>query len=771
MSVAEPPSVTNLPLPEPPSRRPRVRKLRLTLVFGGLSVLALISTVFGMMMAVASDLPQLENLPRFRSAQNSTLLDIRGRPLGLLVSNKNRVLVRYDQIAPAMRHAIIAIEDRRFYTNNGIDLRGIGRAFVADIVSKQAQQGASTITQQFVKNALKAQGNRTVFEKLREAAMAYHLTRKWSKEKILTEYLNAIYFGNGAYGVESAARVYFGADHPGCGTQGHPACASELRPEEAALLAGMVANPSGYDPVDRWPEARARRDRVLRNMLEQRYLTPADYRNATSVTAPPVVQPPREESKAPYFTSWVRQQLVERFGAQRTFEGGLRVRTTLDRDLQQRAQQAIDGYLPAGSPGPAAALVAIDNATGEVRAMVGGHDFTQRPFNLATQGQRQPGSAFKPFVLATALRKGISPGSTWTSKRKTFTVPGTNGKEKFVVNNYEGDYSGVTTLARATTYSDNSVYAEVGFKVGFKPIASLASSFGIRTPVSTNPAITLGGLKHGVTVLDMAHAYETLAHDGQRVDGSLGSAHGGPVGIREVKAPKHRNATRRDDFKLVARNERRLVRVVSPKLAEIERQILGTVVTAGTGRQAQIPGVFAAGKTGTTENYGDAWFVGFTDRYTVAVWVGYPDGVRSMKTEFRGGPVAGGTFPALIWRAFMTSAIDLDKQRAAAERAKKGLPAAPQSPTTTAPAAPAAPTGTQTQTTPSPGTTTPGTTAKPKAPAQTTPATPPSPTPNPAPGNPPANGGGGKPETPPAGGGTGGGGTGGAGGPSGATAG
>jgi penicillin-binding protein 1A len=723
MSVAEPPSITRLPLPEPdgPPPRPKLKKLRLTLILAGLSGLALVSTVFGMMMAVASDLPQLENLPQYRHAQNSTLLDDQGRPLGLLVSNQNRVLVTYDQIAPAMRHAIIAIEDRRFYTNSGVDLRGIGRAFVQDIVHKGSVQGGSTITQQFVKNALEAQGNRTVFEKLREAALAYHLTRKWSKEKILTEYLNAIYFGNGAYGIESAARVYFSADHPGCGTRGQPACASQLRPEEAALLAGMVSNPSGYDPVVRWPAAEARRNVVLRKMLEQGFITPSDYREGVNVTAPPVVQPPREqvEPGTEYFTSWVRQQLVDRFGPRRTFEGGLRVRTTIDLDLQKAAEQAINNYL-AYPAGPTAALVAIDNKTGEVRAMVGGRDYSKTPFNLATQGQRQPGSAFKPFVLAAALRKGISPSSTWTSRKKVFTVPNSGGKEKFVVNNYEGAYTGVSTLARATTFSDNSVYADVAFHTGFTRIARMARAMGIRTPVSTNPAISLGGLHHGVNVLDMAHAYETLAHRGQRVDGTLGAPGGGPVGIRKVETPKGKN-----DFKTLAENKIRLVRVVSPRLADVEVPILGTVVSVGTGVRAQIPGVFIAGKTGTTENYGDAWFVGFTDKLTVAVWVGYPNSVRSMKTEFRGGPVAGGTFPAAIWHDFMTQAISIQDSRAAAERAKKGLPQEPTTSVSTTPVTPAPAT-----TTPATGT---GKTSRPKTTTHTPAKTPaPKATPTPA---------------------------------------
>src|SRR4051812_8356798 len=300
MSVAEPPSVTRLPLPdpgEPPKRRrPKIKKLRFLLLLLGISALALVSTVFGMMMAVASDLGDLATDTRFKDVQNSALYDINGKQIGVLVNNKNLVFVTYDQISPAMRHAIIAIEDKRFLTNSGVDIRGIGRAFFNDVFGGGGTQGGSTITQQFVKNAEKQQNNRTVFEKLREAAMAYHLTRKWSKEKILTQYLNTIYFGNGAYGIESAARIYFGDVHQGCGTRNHPACASELTPAEAALLAGMVANPSGYDPQTRWPYAMARRNTVLQKMVEQHYLSQTEFDDAVqNNTAPPVIQPPQEQ--------------------------------------------------------------------------------------------------------------------------------------------------------------------------------------------------------------------------------------------------------------------------------------------------------------------------------------------------------------------------------------------------------------------------------------------------------------------------------------------
>src|SRR5215213_1186202 len=256
--------------------RPRLKKLRLTLILAGLSIIALLSTAFGMMMAVAADLPDIENRAEFQRARNSVLYDRNGQFLGELTSNKSRVILKSDEISLSMQHAIVAIEDRRFYENSGVDLKGIGRALFQDVVERKAVQGGSTLAQQFVKLALAAQDQRTVLQKAREAALAFHLTRKWSKEKILTEYLNSIYFGNGAYGVESAARTYFGAAHPQCG-RAALRCASELTPAESALLAGVVSSPSGYDPVANPASAKKRRDLVLRRMLDQGYLTPDEY--------------------------------------------------------------------------------------------------------------------------------------------------------------------------------------------------------------------------------------------------------------------------------------------------------------------------------------------------------------------------------------------------------------------------------------------------------------------------------------------------------------
>jgi penicillin-binding protein 1A len=654
---------------EAPKREVRIRKLRVLALLFGLGVLAAVSTVFGMMMAVASDLPAMEDPLRGRSV----ILDANGVEMGVLTGNQRQLFVSEAQIAPYMKQAIIAIEDRRFYTNEGYDLRGIGRALWQDVVNQRVVQGGSTITQQFVKNALAAQNDRTLFVKLREAALAYQLTRKWSKERILRNYLNTIYFGNGAYGIESAAQTYFGGDHQGCAQDKERPCAAQLELHEAALLAGMVASPSGFDPVNHPGEARQRRNIVLDRMLDQGLITKIDHDQAAAESLPTRadIAPPREDTKYPYFTSWVKQQVVDKLGggqlgARRAFTGGLTVKTTLDSKVQEAATTAIRNWLPYAS-GPRASMVAIENKTGMVRAMVGGDDYAKSSFNLATQGQRQPGSAFKPFVLAEAMRQDISPQSTWTSRKKVFPL---KGGERFTVNNYNDAYAGVTTLANATTNSDNSVYAELGLELGPKKVAAMARRLGIRTRVSTNAANSLGGLKEGVTPLDMAHAYETFAQRGELTYGSLSPGEPenrkvtpipGPVAIESIGRGEG------DDFEPLELGGRKLVnrkrtrRVLSPGIADQVGAILQTVVKSGTATRAFVPGVTVAGKTGTTEGYGDAWFVGWTKEYTVAIWVGYPDKFKPMETEFQGDPVAGGTYPAGIFKTFVEALVGLKK--------------------------------------------------------------------------------------------------------------
>jgi penicillin-binding protein 1A len=650
-----------------PPKRFKIRKLRVLIVLFGLGVLAVVSAAFGMLMAVASDLPHLE-APAYL---NSKIYSHDNKVIGTLTGNERRIYLQENQIAPVMKHAIIAIEDARFYTNDGVDLRGIARAAVQDVTTKRAAQGASTIPQQFVKIQLAAENDRTIFQKLREAALAYHLSRKWSKDRILRDYLNAIYFGNGAYGIESAARTYFQYAHDQtdpCGRQGEPMCASVLRPEEAAMLAGIVQSPSANDPTQHPVAAKRRRDTVLLRMLQQRYITQTEYGDAIRVPVPKRkdLSFPVENTEYPYFTSWIKQQVVDQLGggqqgAQKAFGAGLEIHTTIDTRLQRAAEKAIGAWLP-NPDGPRAALVAIHNEDGQVRAMVGGDSYATAPFNLATQGQRQPGSSFKPFVLARALEDGISPSSTWESKKKTYIL---KGGERFTVNNYNDAYAGITTLASATTYSDNAVYVQVGMKVKPARVATLARRMGIRTPISHNFALPLGGLNQGVTPLDMAHAYETFATGGKLVYGSMSPGLGrrkippGPVGIERIDNKNGKAVELPDGGKAV--NKKRTRQILKDGIAQQVGSILQTVVKTGSGTRAQIPGVVIAGKTGTTENYGDAWFVGWTKEYTVAVWVGYPDKFKPMKSEFQGEAVAGGTYPAGIWKTFMEGLLKVDK--------------------------------------------------------------------------------------------------------------
>ena len=668
--------------------RPRLKKLRIALVLVGLGFLAVVSWIFGIMMAVAQDLPDLENRAQFAAAQNSVVYDSTGETeIATLTNNEGRILVDSTEIAPTMKEAVVAIEDRRFYEHRGVDFQGIARAVYQDVLSGSAEQGASTITQQFVKNALEAQDSRTIFQKLRESALAYHLERKWSKDKILTEYLNSVYFGEGAYGIEAASRTYFAWNHPRCGTDGEASCASQLLPWEAASLAAIIPSPDLYSPRANPQAARDRRDLVLDRMAEEGYITETDEQLylEQDPPRPDDIRPLAEDSEAPYFTSWLRQQLVDQYGAGEAFGGGLRVVSTLDLELQQQAEGIVESRL-AGID-PTAAVVVIDNDTGGMRAMVGGSDFEGAPFNLATQGLRQPGSSFKPFTLVTALEAGRSPEEVFTSEPKEIPFEGAEGPEIFEVANYEDSYNGSITLAQATTLSDNSVYAELGTQLGPENIAETAYAMGIESKLSTNPAMILGGLEQGVTPLEMAHAYSTLAQDGKRVSGSLAASPGAPVAIERVTEGDEEDPdlVETDDGSS-GENKVETEQAIDSAVAEQARSILSTVVTSGTGTNAQT-GEPTWGKTGTTDDNGDAWFVGATEDITVAVWVGHADSNESMLTEFGGQPVDGGTYSALIFHDVVLAFEELQAARGIDDEAEE-VPVAPATtttPTTTTP--------------------------------------------------------------------------------------
>jgi penicillin-binding protein 1A len=616
----------------PRRRRRRIRKLRLLALVCVLGVLAVTAFAYGAIIAVGQQLNGLDPFGRAQQQQVDGYIYAGDHHtiLAVLRGSQSRVLVQSADIAPAMKQAIVATEDRRFYEHRGIDIRGMARAFWADVTHKSAVQGGSTITQQFVKNQLTG-AQRSITRKLKEAALAWQLEQRWSKDKILTAYLNTIYFGNGAYGVERAARTYFGHS------------AKKLTVPEAALLAGIPEDPSLYDPVAHPKHALARRTTVLRLMLQQGVIAPADYRRwvRAPMPRPQSVHLSGVMGQAPYFGEYVKQQLIgdKQFGPKRVFGAGFRVYTTIDLQLQKLAGEAIRKYL-ASPTGPQAALVAINPSTGAVLAMVGGANFHQSQFNLAVQGERQPGSSFKPFVLATALKQGIAPQTTFTSKPVSLFL----GDRYWNVHNYEGEYLGPIDLWKAISASDNSVFAQLTQVVGPPNVVRTAHELGITSKLDGVLSIGLG--TQIVNPLEMARAYATFANGGYRVDG-------------KVFGNEPRAITSIDDFngKTLYSNDPVKRQILSSSEDDLLTQMLEGVVTSGTGTAAALPDRPVAGKTGTTENFGDAWFVGYTPQLVTAVWVGYPNTLRPMLTEFHGRSVAGGTFPALIWKAFMESAL------------------------------------------------------------------------------------------------------------------
>jgi penicillin-binding protein 1A len=615
----------------PPKRR-RIRKLRFLALLSVLGFVSLVSFAYGLVSAIASDVAALEPSTKKQPQQLGYIYASDGKTvLATLRGDESRIVVASDAISPIMKQAIVAVEDRRFWEHQGVDYRGILRAVWADIRNKAVVEGGSTITQQFVKNTY-TEKERTISRKLKEAALAWQLERKWSKDRILTAYLSTIYFGNGAYGIEMAARVYF-HEH-----------ASDLTLPQAALLAGLPASPGVFDPAKNQKAAEQRRRTVLQMMHDQGLITLKEQLNADEqpLPRPRDIHLPVTTGRQGYFAEYVKQQLLPYYGSGKVFGGGLKIYSTIDLNMQHLAAQAIDEWLP-NKDDPAAALVAIDPRDGRVLAMVGGRNYKKSQFNLAVQGERQPGSSFKPFVLATALDEGISPQTQFTSQPTVINL----GDKLWSVHNYENSYLGTIDLTDATTYSDNSVYAQLTAQVGPANVATMARRLGIQSPLNDYFAIGLGA--EAVNPLEMARAFATFAHNGVRVDGSiLGNA---PRAVTKVV-----------DGSRVEKNEPVDRQVLEPSDAATLTSILQTVVTSGTGKRAALSDRVVAGKTGTTENYGDAWFVGYTPQLAVAVWVGYPNKLIPMLTQFEGGPVAGGTYPALIWKSFVEKALKYEDE-------------------------------------------------------------------------------------------------------------
>jgi penicillin-binding protein 1A len=698
----------------------RIRWLRLLALLVPTCFLALISLVFGMVLAVEPQIgPLVKSLKlTYTNGANSILYsappDV--RPIATLTDHNQFFLAPKDlPLDSLIAHAVIAVEDKRFYSEPAIDYRGVARALVADAFGGGGTQGGSTITEQFVKTAL-GKGDpqdRTVVEKVKEAFTAFQLTHLWSKQQILTEYLNTTFFGV-ATGIEAAAQAWFGNDPTStlyhCGSKPdtdnpQSLCVTDLTADQAALLAGIIDSPTTYvELLSSNPQAVAdRRNRVLEDMWQQGYLTEPEYLAdiQASLPSPQYVLSPSEENSGRYtgyFTSWVASQLTANPAFKNlVFGGGLRVYTTLDLELEQDAQQAVEHYLPPFS-GPSAALVAINNDTGEVKAMFGGYDFGTHAFNLATQAERQPGSSWKAFDLAAALEAGFTRNTMVESGLYTFPAPAPY--YPFTFHNDEHSYYDTEIpLWEATAVSDNTVFARLsldrhylgnaGPESGPDVIANIAKKFGISTGISINPSMVIGGLTQGVTPLDMAHAYETIAAGGELVTGSLASdsCAGGPrlITQRNAPAPGSPGCPGPVGIRFVAQdtdkstrswhNHTSRTRVPGYSYADSQKEISllkEPLTSIGTAAGAAIPGVKAWGKTGTTSRYTDAWFVGSTPALhtadgtvpsmTVAVWVGYATSNRSMAHGYGGKPVYGGTYPALIWHNYIVAAIHTIEQ-------------------------------------------------------------------------------------------------------------
>ena len=466
-----------------------------------LALIAGLAVAAGAIYALSRDLPSLDELRRHTNAVNTVLYDRTGKNvIAELHGAENRVLVPSEKIPDVMKEATVAVEDERFYEHHGVDYQGVARAMILNLRAGTIVQGGSTITEQFVKNAYVGD-ERTYTRKLREAVLAWQLEDRWSKDQILTEYLNTVYYGAGAYGVEAAARTYFHKH------------ASELNVKEAALLAALPKFPSAYSPTTDKKMATEQRNKVLQLMADQGYITQQRADKLMPSKLHVFRYPPNpNKSLADYFVDYVTRQLTKRYGSAMVFEGGLKVVTSIDLEWQQEAIEIVKsttGPLDFGFK-PSAALVAIDPATGYIRTMVGGLDYKKQKFNLAWQAKRQPGSSMKPFVLAAAVEKGMNPDSTYYSSKSPIIIPMGAYAEPWLVN---GDGpGGPESVSAATTISDNVVFAQLSVDVGPESTVDIAHRMGITSPLDAVPSITLG--TSGVTPLEMADAYATLAANG-----------------------------------------------------------------------------------------------------------------------------------------------------------------------------------------------------------------------------------------------------------------
>jgi penicillin-binding protein 1A len=596
---------------------------KVLLALGVLATICVIGVLSaaGYVLAIAATAPDLSELKPDDKGELSVVFAADGTRLGFIQSDILRRVVPWEDIPVHMRRATVAIEDERFYKHEGVDLNAIVRAGLKNLESGDTVQGGSTITQQLVRALYIKDPERNFERKIREAKLASELEEEHSKTWILHNYLNSVPFGTvqgrTSIGVQAAAVTFFDKH------------VRDLELHESALLAGLPQAPSQYNPFRNPTAALERRNDVLRQMLDNGYITQGEYEEAASRDLKLKRGFRYVNRREPYFFDYVQEKLIERYGVGVARRGGLRIHTTIDPKMQDLAREAINAYW--GDPaGPASAIVAIDPTTGKIRAMASSGTYGERRFNLAAQGHRQPGSAFKTMVLTAAILKGVDPDATsYTSKPLALDVG--EGAPPWEVKTYGDSYIGTVSLTRATLSSDNTVYAQLILDLGPEAVCKAARRLGITTKLDCYPAEGLGGLTRGVTTLEMANAYATLASGGVRHRAT---------GIEKVVFP---DGTRENWAKPKG------LRVMTDGQAYEVTQILEANIQSGTGTLADY-GCPAAGKTGTTDESKDAWFVGYTPQLSTAVWVGYPDAGVAMPGA------QGGQYAAPVWNAFMQPA-------------------------------------------------------------------------------------------------------------------
>jgi penicillin-binding protein 1A len=594
-------------------------------------VMLMVPAAAGVAVATYLFMPLPAVLPTERpqaDSRTSIVYAADGSVIGEFREVETRVPIKSSEIPEVMKRAAIAAEDHEFFAHSGVDWRSIVRAFWADVRKRSLEQGGSTITQQLVKN-LYTGGERTIVRKAKEALIAAQVERAMSKDEILTRYLNTVYMGDSVFGVEAAAHSYFRKS------------ARDLNLSEAALLAGVLPAPSRYSPR-RHPEAsEKKRQLVLDAMARYGLATPQEVARAKAQK--PAIKPhPQIQGKYPFFLDYLRVYLldVQKISPDLLYRGGLRIETTLEPRLQDRAQEVVRRTVP-NPKDPEASLVSVEPQTGFVRALVGGRNFEESKVNLALGklgggSGRQAGSAFKTFVLARALDAGVSPN-------KVYSAPSSITPRGFLkpVQNYEGGSYGSATIARATWKSINTVFVQLIVDVGIRQTAELAKRVGINSIDLNKPVY--GGIAIGtqeVSPLDMASAYGVFANRGLRAE---------PTPVLRVLDK---------DGKAIEDNTKglRSDRVLEEAVADNVTNVLKGVITSGTGTRAEL-GRPAAGKTGTSQNYENAWFVGYTPTLSTAVWMGYPQGNIPMRGIHGTPRVAGGTLPTKIWHDFMVEAM------------------------------------------------------------------------------------------------------------------